>query len=441
MRIQVDYDEMRRLAAVWSTAAWSLGEQVVGLAVTAADPAIVVAAPFDPWGAARVEATLTRAGGRLARLAATLTADAAALRAVVAREELADFLPDIELRDLLPSYFFDPRAIWHRIDPRAIWRRVNPHAIGRAVEARVGIVAAHLEDVLGLVAPSARFRTDISARRPARVDPIFGLPLRSEAKLLPDGPGAVQRCVDVPPWGATPPATPAEMLRRVGELEGYSDAVLAVQRVRSPDGAARYVVYLPGMRAFGPTPTPQDLPDAVRSLETGSSSYTRCVVQALDRLGVPQGAPVLLVGHSEGGIVAADLAADRRFNGGRVRVTHVLAAGSPISGTSALAGTTVFSVENDADVVVHLDGLQGPGPGSAQVVYRYFDNERSVVRNHEVAGYVRHLEGLADSPNPRWRRFVAETAPYRFGESETIVFRLRDDPSALPSSTGSCASR
>ena len=74
------------------------------------------------------------------------------------------------------------------------------------------------------------------------------------------------------------------------------------------------------MRHGGFAADPQDLPGAAAAMVAGATAYTRCVAEALDAAGVARGSEVVLVGHSEGGLVAMDLAGDPSFNGGRVRV-------------------------------------------------------------------------------------------------------------------------
>ena len=97
----------------------------------------------------------------------------------------------------------------------------------------------------------------------------------------------------------------------------------------------------------------------------------------------------MLVGHSGGGIVAVQLATDPSFNGARVAVTHVVAAGAPISGAMAVltrqrSAARALSVENVNDVVTRLDGVDSLNqPQTARnLAYQYSDDQHGVVRNH-----------------------------------------------------------
>jgi pimeloyl-ACP methyl ester carboxylesterase len=81
----------------------------------------------------------------------------------------------------------------------------------------------------------------------------------------------------------------------------------------------------------------------------------------MHRAGVRPGDDVMLVGHSEGGLVAvqaaAACAASKRFH-----ITHVVTAGAPIGLTAGAlpSAVQVLALENHNDVVPHLDGRTNP---------------------------------------------------------------------------------
>ncbi len=223
------------------------------------------------------------------------------------------------------------------------------------------------------------------------------------------------------------------MLSEVGDLESQPDASIAVQRVVGHDGVARYVVALSGMRHVVSTPDPEDLVGAVGCRRRPHEpNYTTCVREALDAALVPVGAQVLLVGHSQGGIVAMDLAGDPAFNGARVRVVQVVAAGSPISSKSVASGsrTRVLSIENVNDIVTHLDAVDPPAIPDQQsvdrLVYRFAADEHDVMANHDVRLYSRQAQVLSDSPNPLMIGVQAGLRPFFEGSTTTTVFTMHD---------------
>jgi pimeloyl-ACP methyl ester carboxylesterase len=191
------------------------------------------------------------------------------------------------------------------------------------------------------------------------------------------------------------------------------------------------VVSLPGIHRFDDGPDPMDLYGAVRGLVGGTSAYAPAVAKALDLACVPRGAEVMLVGHSQGGITALDLAADPRFNGQRVRVTHVITAGSPVSGLHPAPGTgsRVLELDNDADLVPQLDlrdSRRGRADGRIAVVFRRDDG--SIGDDHSLlATYVPFAASGAFATAPGVADWLASAAPYlRRVELDQQRFALRD---------------
>ena len=435
--IVVDYEELHRLAHVWSAAARALAGQAAAVAAVGVEPAIAANAVLDPIGAARLEYRLGVAltggsgGAGLAVLAARLAADAVALDAVVTRERLADDLPIAQVATV--GRWLATTALRAGTDPVAAaagWRasaRTGERAVIALLDATATYAMPYLEPILAVAAPSARFRYDVITRRPVAVDPLLGVPLPVLAGLAPDGPGRVSVSTLRPVWAATAPRSLGAAVGQLADLENANAAVIAVQRIAGGAEPDRYVVYLPGMRTMGESADPLDLPGAAIALVTGSSAYARCVRLALDAAQVPVGAPVMLVGHSQGGIVAMDLAADPEFNGRRVAVTHVVAAGSPISAKRSPATTRVLSAENSYDLVPHLDALEsGPGETGSRLTFSFADDLHDLAANHDPALYAQHLRVVDDSPNPLVRSFVSTAAPYFSGPARTTIFQLYD---------------
>lgn len=434
--VVVDYEELDRMSAVWRAAASTvarLGARVAGLALA---PEIARNAIFDPGGAVRAEASILAAavGPRsLATLAAGLDIDAVLLETVVAKERLVDDLPLRQLWAVESWLITAPVSFAY--DPRGA-ARIGVERSAALANALVGYASPYAVPLLAQLAPSARFRFGALEHQPLTTDPIFGLPV---AALIPGAErdrGGISMSSYAPSWGATPPTSVAAMLERVGDLERQPDATIAVQRVIGRDAVSRYVVVLTGMRQIATSADPEDLLGAAAALARTTTNYTRCVAQALDAARVPKGAEVVLVGHSEGGIVAMDLAGDRGFNGGRVRVAQVVAAGAPISSKAVVpgSGTRVLSIENVNDVVTHLDAVD---PHSAhqtvdRLTYRFARDERDVVRSHDVLLYARQAMVLADSPNPLMIEVRAGLQPFSTGTSTTTVFVLHDHPAPPP---------
>jgi len=428
--IVVDYEELRRMSAVWAETSKSLAKQAVAVAAMAAESSVLTNAVFDPLGAARVEASILAAATvphGLAALAARLAADSMVLEAVVAKEQLVDDFPLPELAAF--DAWLLTAAVRFPFAPGKTLAAGEADA-GSLANAMVGYLAPFTEPLLGLFAPAAIFRADVEGRRPLTVEPFFGLPLALVGAVAPEGPGYAVRSSFRPVWAGTAPTGLGSALRRIADMENAPAASLAIERVVGRDGVARYVIELPGMRHMGIASDPEDLSGSISAMALPATAYTRAVSRALDAVGAPRGAKVMLVGHSEGGIVAMDLAGDPAFNGGRVQVTHVVAAGSPISSKQVVSGsdTRVFSVENVNDIVTHLDAVDAAPETASRLTYQFSADDHDIVGSHDPVRYAERIEALADSPNPLLRQFQAGTAVYFAGATTTTVFSLADAP-------------
>ncbi len=434
-QIVVDYEELHRMSRVWSAASETLARLAMAVAELAASPAIFANAIFDPLGATRSQAAIGRAAmGRagLVGLAAALAVDAVHLDAVVAREQFVDDFPASRLaavgRWMLTASYRLP------IEPLSTVR-AGGRDFGALADAAVGYLAPFTEPLLERFAPAPIFRLDAAEHRSVDVDPVFDIPLATVGRIEPQGPGSATVAGVRPSWSATAPTSLADAMSRVSDLESQPKAEIAVQAITGADGVRRYVIELPGIRSAASKRQPQDLLGAIDAMADDDTTYTRCVREAIDSAGVPVGAQVMLVGHSDGGIVAMDLAADPSFNGSRVQVTHVVAAGAPISGKAVLPGsaTRVLSVENVNDIVTHLDAVDSMDQAQTtnRLTYQYSDDDHDVGANHACVGYVRHMESLATSPNPLMRQFQGSVQPYLWampGATSTMVFAVSDEP-------------
>jgi pimeloyl-ACP methyl ester carboxylesterase len=149
------------------------------------------------------------------------------------------------------------------------------------------------------------------------------------------------------------------------------------------------------------------------------------VQAALAASGARRGEPVLLAGHSLGGMVAAGLAADRAFRS-RFTVTHVVTAGSPVAGYPVPPGVQVLSLEHTDDVVPALDGRRDPDRPRWVTVRRAVRPTGLVLdpqSAHDVAAYTRTAELVDGSDDPSVVAWRAGLAPFvaRAGISATGV--------------------
>jgi hypothetical protein len=173
--------------------------------------------------------------------------------------------------------------------------------------------------------------------------------------------------------------------------------------VGSPDqtvslGPARYIVYIPGTQSWGPKPgaNPLDLTSNLSAIsKTGFAGSERAVALAMTQAGIKPGDKVLLVGHSQGGMVAANLST--RFVGSKV-----LTFGAPLSSLNGNPSVQGLAVEHERDPVPKLDAQPNPIKANWVTVRQEIEGNNPISQ-HEMKGYLataKAIDGVQPSgPN------------------------------------------
>lgn len=254
-------------------------------------------------------------------------------------------------------------------------------------------------------------------------EPFFGLTV----KLLTHrdrGPGAARPIEPEPHEG--------EALARHASLLGFlrniallgNDGRVLIQTVAGPDGVARHVVQVPGMRpAVKGRGSPASLVGAFRSTLDAVSSYTGALRSAIAQYGLPEGAELALIGHSAGGPAVMNLAQDPEFCR-RYNVTDVICLGAPVDQKHpADPATFIATITNQHDIVPTLDGIDAGScfdlhPG--WYVVDYTEATHQFPECHGIEHYLRDLEHLLDEP----RAYLeARLAPYAGEVVRTELFQ------------------
>lgn len=147
------------------------------------------------------------------------------------------------------------------------------------------------------------------------------------------------------------------------------------------------VVYLPGTAEWNPMAKEKAF-DARSDLELlgpseNSSSY-RAANAALSAFGATEKDRVILVGYSQGGMVAADIA-EHHSN-----VVGVVTIGSPIASEKLPSSIPVISLEHSNDVVPALAGTTNPITENWATATRHVDLSpgQNVLKAHGIGEYV-----------------------------------------------------
>ncbi|MFC4336471.1 alpha/beta fold hydrolase [Salininema proteolyticum] len=213
-------------------------------------------------------------------------------------------------------------------------------------------------------------------------------------------------------------------IRDIGEVREWG--YVLVQHIDCEDGKRRYVFQLPGMTADevsgGST---QDLLGAIRNCQFPDSTYTRALKKTVAAQEIPEGAEIALIGHSQGGLVAMNLAEDEDFTS-RFTVTHVVAVGSPVDTKDPDPSVWCASVTNQHDLVPSLDG-RGPGspfnPHPEWYEVDFADPSHGFPACHHAFKYA---DNLRDDVPFAAARIDGEMARYRGRIARTTAWILED---------------
>lgn len=150
----------------------------------------------------------------------------------------------------------------------------------------------------------------------------------------------------------------------VSRLKNVSRGSSALVRIESQVlGAYRqFRVFIPGTQAWLPIagPNPLDLNSTLRALAGDSSSAAANSVRSAmlsAGIGSRAGDRVTFVGHSLGGVVAAQLAKHPELNGKSFVVSGVVSVAAPNSGIKLPDSVPAVYLEHSDDPAVYADGL------------------------------------------------------------------------------------
>ena len=305
-------------------------------------------------------------------------------------------------------------------------RQAVPLSVGLVALRRAGVDVAGGTDRLLFTAP---WLVDLAGGiegavagplTPLDYEDGVGLLARAGALggLVTEDGWAVRVSAVGPSSSARAPASVADLVGAQADIGGPpgGPSRLRVVEVPQEDGSSAWVVVIPGTQDWSPRAgaNPSDLTTDVLLMAEEPAMLAAGVEQALTeaqrqagRLGLDD--PVLLAGHSQGGIAAAALAADAGFRQ-RQRVTHVVASGSPIARIPVPPTVSVLAIEHRQDAVPRLEGEHNADRRGWLTVSRDLAADpvaRSAGAAHGSALY-RATAALGDSSGSRslaqWRR-------------------------------------
>jgi hypothetical protein len=406
--IEAKYDAVHALADLFDATgdelrAWA-GDGLRALA----DPDLISSAPLSPPTFALAESALFAATAELLPGSLGWEADAGLVRAAVTALRASDQASRLAIEAL-------------------DWQ------LGRAAGSALRIAGPALVGGLCALPPHVRARLGAEVERWVVHHPgiaqhavnggggllsgLSGVPVPGNrsatallAKAYDDGAPATTRRPDLDaPAGRRQPGSVSGLVEHLSEVATLSpgpdsplNGTIEVQSLDAGTQHARHVVYLPGTDDLTTRPWTQDgdirdLGSDLRSAAGEPTAYQRGILDALRQAGIGPHEPVLLVGHSLGGMEAVALASrDTGF-----AITDVVTAGSPTAQVDGFPeGVHVLSLEHRGDVVPLLDGADNPDTRE-QTTVAFDDGGRPEVEaKHGYGHYIAGAAAVDASPNP-----------------------------------------
>jgi hypothetical protein len=205
------------------------------------------------------------------------------------------------------------------------------------------------------------------------------------------------------------PADVEDLIAHLAEIAGLSqgadspaNGTIEIQTVTTADGQVVHIVNLPGTDDLGTLPWTAD--DDVRDMATNldliagePDDYQQGILEAMTQAGIGADEPVLIVGHSQGGMEAVAIAAgDSGFT-----ITDVVTAGSPTAQVGHYPdGVNVLSIEQHGDLVPQLDGEPNPPSVEQTTVLVDADPGQGIVAHHDYDVYVAGGAAVDSSTHP-----------------------------------------
>lgn len=144
-----------------------------------------------------------------------------------------------------------------------------------------------------------------------------------------------------------------ERIDRIPAPEQGDAGQIRIDRYENADGSLSFEVYLSGTTDFSLVTgdQPLDLTSDVWSVAGTESGAYRAAAEAMKDAGITGQTPVMLTGHSQGGLIAAQLAAS-----GDYRTEGLLTTGAPAGQVAVPVAVPWLAIEHTDDIVPALGG-------------------------------------------------------------------------------------
>ena len=219
-----------------------------------------------------------------------------------------------------------------------------------------------------LIPALAQFTTNIGASLGWKLDSKVSAELSSESR-------------------ATKPSSITSMLDRLWKLSAKSEPTIGIDLFDNPAGNKIAVVYVPGTQTvgFGDGANPLDMASNIQAMAgSGEAASEKAVLLAMRQAGINSQDEVILVGHSQGGMVAGNIAS---YPVGFI-AAGLVTFGAPLAHIKNLKAP-VMAIEHVNDPVPNLSGKANPLKKNWVTVQRISEKPESnaLMFSHSLKSY------------------------------------------------------
>ncbi|WP_428833526.1 hypothetical protein [Pseudoclavibacter helvolus] len=153
---------------------------------------------------------------------------------------------------------------------------------------------------------------------------------------------------------------PHELISEFGR-DGVYDSAVTIRTVVDADGNKSHILYIPGTQDWlGLGGNAFNGADNIGAVFGSSNKLESAIHEALRKHGVSKDEPLMIVGHSQGGLVAGNMAADSTFRS-NYNLESVLVFGASIQSREIPSSVAVTQVVNILEPVPVASNVGGDG--------------------------------------------------------------------------------
>lgn len=255
-----------------------------------------------------------------------------------------------------------------------------------------------------------------------------------DLKLADDGTGYADAPVPVTgeESGLVPPSDLSQIIANTQQTYGDKETgEVSMSVVGNPPTGV--IVNIPGTEKWGPSAgdNPMDLTGNAEQAgsggwSAGSQATADAIAQLYAQNDIPPGTPLMLNGHSQGGMIASSLAANEDF-ASQYNLTNVMTYGSPVDNYSVPSSVNQLNIQHGGDAVPRIDlgGLAlGPGGGGSDGATNITLDSPSwnPLTNHSGAEYQNSVQTQLQDPNSALSQYSQDPslAPFLTGDPGNV---------------------